>query len=214
MIGRAHIAGMSRRKEPGLVWRTVLAVPRLVLPVLFLLIAGAACVIYSNASALGLGSFAGRPISVGLALLPLTFFVVHMTNRRYGASYAFAQVIIAWAIGMFALPSLLPMMSPAPDTRVVAGFGTALFIAQLVSVFVFDRLRGPAWWKAPLIASLVGGLLFCLIAFPTAFAGTELNWSRDMFEFTELAVGASIVLLIPYGLLRSLVPPRSGFGGY
>jgi uncharacterized PurR-regulated membrane protein YhhQ (DUF165 family) len=213
-IGRAHVAGMQRRGGPGVIFRTVMAVLRLILPVLFLLTAGAACLIYSNLTLHGLGSFAGRPLTLGVALLPVTFFVIHLTNRRYGAAYAFGQVMIAWALAMAALPSLLPFLSPVPDLRVVAAFGAGLFLAQLMSVILFDRLRGPTWWKAPLFASLIGGLLFCLIAFPAAFAGTDANWSHEMVGYMEIAAGAAFLLLIPYGFVRSLIPPLSGLGGY
>jgi uncharacterized PurR-regulated membrane protein YhhQ (DUF165 family) len=214
IIGRAHVASISRRKGPNVFVRAVTGLLRIVLPVVLLLTAGAACVIYSDLPAEGLGSFAGKPLSLGLALLPLTFFVIQLTNRRYGAVYAFAQVVLAWLLAVAALPALLPMMSPAPDARTVAGFGAGLFIAQLLSIVLFDGLRGPTWWKAPLFSSLIGGIVLCLIAFPAAFAGTAANWSRDMFGYMTLAAGASVLLLIPYGLLRSLVPPRPGFGGY
>jgi uncharacterized PurR-regulated membrane protein YhhQ (DUF165 family) len=213
-IGRAHVSGPTRPNRPGLIAQTVTAILRLVLPVVFLLVAGAACAIYSDAPAAGLGSFAGRPLSIGLALLPVTFFVIQLTNRRYGAAYAYAQIAIAWTLALIALPSLVRFMSPAPDARVVAAFGAALLQAQLTSVLLFDRLRGPIWWKAPLIASLVSGLLFCLVAFPLAFGGADSNWSREMFDYMELAAGAAVLLLIPYGVLRSRVPPLSGLGGY
>ena len=170
--------------------------------------------VYSDTPLARLGTFAGRPLSLGLALLPATFLVIHLTNRRYGAACAFGQVAVAWVLALFALPALMPFMSPAPDMRVVAAFGIALLLSQLLGVVLFDRLRGPIWWKAPLVASLIGGFVFCLIAFPAAFAGTDSNWSREMLDFVELVVGAAFLLLIPYGLLRSRVPPLSGFGGY
>jgi uncharacterized PurR-regulated membrane protein YhhQ (DUF165 family) len=214
MIGRAHVANLSKRKGPGVLVRTLGALLRLVLPVAFLLTAGAACLIYSDLPAEGLGTFAGKPISLGAALLPFTFFVVHLTNRRYGAAYALAQVVMAWLLGLLALPSFIPMLPSAPDVRVVAGFGTGLFVAQLAAIILFDRLRGPTWWKAPLLSSLLAGIVLCLIAFPAAFAGTGRTWSPEMVNFLELATAAAVLMLVPYGLLRSLVPPRPGFGGY
>jgi uncharacterized PurR-regulated membrane protein YhhQ (DUF165 family) len=214
MVGRAHTASMSRHNAPGLLSRLAGGLLKLALPVAFLLTAGAACVIYSDLPAKDLGTFAGRPLSVGVALLPVTFFVIHLTNRRYGATCAFAQVLAAWVLAMIALPSFLPMIPQVPDTRVLAGFAAGLFVAQLAAVVLFDRLRGPTWWKAPFFASLFGGLLLCLIAFPLAFAGTSAGWPGEMIGFVELATGASFLLLVPYGLLRSVVPPQSGFGGY
>jgi len=181
------------------------------LPVMLLLTVGVACVIYSDIPAEGLGTFAGKPLSLGLALVPVTFFVIHLTNRRYGATYAFAQVIAAWALGLLGLPTLLSMISLPEEIRALTGFGAGLFFAQIVAVVLFDGLRGPTWWKAPLFASLLGGLLLCVIAFPVSLGGTGMNWSKEMLSYMELVAGAAVLLLIPYGLLRSLVPPRPGY---
>jgi uncharacterized PurR-regulated membrane protein YhhQ (DUF165 family) len=214
MIGRAHIANLPQHKRSGYVGRAAGAVLRLILPVALLLTVGAACILYTDVAIPGAGTFGGKPVSLGLAMLPLTFFVIHLTNRRYGAAYAFSQVAIAWGLGLAALPSLLPLISPSADTRTVAGFGAALLLAQLVAIVLFDGLRGPTWWKAPLVASLAGGILLCVVAFPAAFAGTPSHWSAEMLDYMEISTAAAVVLLIPYGLLRSLVPPRPGFGGY
>ena len=192
----------------------LVAVARLVLPVLLLLSVGMACLLYGDAAVEGLGSFAGKPMAAGLAALPLTFLVIHLTNRRYGSAYAFAQVIIAWPLALVLLPGIVPMISAAQDMRVASSFAGGLFFAQIVGIVVFDGLRGPGWWKAPLFASLISGVVFCLVAFPAAFAGTAAEWSKDMFGYMALTSGASVVMLIPYGLLRSLVPPLPGFGGY
>ena len=113
--------------------------------------------LYGNQPAAWLGNIdvGGVPLSLGLLLLPLSFFVVHLTNRRYGAGYAIAQIIGAWAlhsVRSLTRRTVLSMLhnGALPDMRLVLGFGGGLFLAQLVSVFVFDRLRGPQWWQAPL----------------------------------------------------------------
>lgn len=188
---------------------------RLMLPVALLLVVGAACAMYSDLPAEGLGTFAGKPLSLGLALLPVTFFVIHLTNRCYGAGTALGQVALAWLLAVAALPIVLPMVAlPEPDVRIVAAFAAGLFFSQLVAVGLFDLLRGPAWWTAPFFASLIGGAVLCLIAFPAAFAGTGSSWSDEMLGFMAFCAGAALLLLVPYGLLRGLLPPRPGFGGY
>jgi uncharacterized PurR-regulated membrane protein YhhQ (DUF165 family) len=214
MIGRAHVAAMSRRKAPGMLVQAMTGLARLVMPVALLLIVSAAAAIYSDLPAEGLGTFAGKPLSLGLALLPVTFFVIHLTNRCYGAGYALGQVVLAWLVAVAAFPVILPILAVEPDVRVVAAFAAGLFFSQLVAIVMFDLLRGPTWWTAPLFASLIGGGVLCLIAFPAAFAGTSSNWSDEMLSFMALCAGAALLLLIPYGLLRGLLPPRPGFGGY
>jgi len=194
---------------------------RLVVPLLLLLTIGIAAFLYSNQPAEWLGNIdvGGAPPSLGLALLPLSFFVVHLTNRRYGAGYACGQVIGAWLISFGSLPYTQNDLSmlhngSLPDMRLVIGFGGALFLAQLFSIFVFDRLRGPHWWQAPLIASLLGGVAMCLIAYPLAYAGTDVAWTHPMLSYMGVTAAVAIVMVVPYWMLRSVVTPLSGFGGY
>ena len=213
-IGQVHVRPMSSRKEPVPLVRMALALGRLLLPVALLLMVSAAAAIYGDQPAEGLGTFAGKQLCLGLALLPVTFFVIHLTNRRYGAGYALGQVALTWLAAVVVFPIIAPMMAGPPDVRIVAAFAAGLFFSQLVAIWLFDLLRGPAWWTAPLFASLSGGVVLCLIAFPGAFAGTPANWSNEMFGFMALCAGAALLLLIPYGLLRGLLPPRAGFGGY
>jgi hypothetical protein len=220
IVGRAYIA-KPQTDIAGPIGRAVGGAIRLVVPVLLLLTVGAAAFLYGNQPAAWLGNIdvGGAPVSLGLVLLPLSFFVVHLTNRRYGAGYATAQVIGAWLVAFGSLPytqSDLSMLhnGALPDMRHVVGFGGALFLAQLISVFVFDRLRGPQWWQAPLIASLLGGVALCLIGYPLAYAGTDIAWTHPMLSYMGVTAAAAIVMVVPYWMLRSVVTPLSGFGGY
>jgi uncharacterized PurR-regulated membrane protein YhhQ (DUF165 family) len=191
---------------------------RLAIPVLLLLIADAASLIYSAVPS-SLPGAAGRPLSLGLLLLPTTFFVIQLTNRRYGAIAAVIQLFVAWSIALVLFPwepELLGTLHAAGTwaLRVVFGFGFSLFVAQFVSVVVFDRLRGPFWWLPPLVASLIGGTIFCLGAYPLAYAGTWQDWSSAMVINWGVAILAAFVLLVPYWLLRRYVEPVPGLGGY
>lgn len=220
LVGRAHVA-RPQSDRVGVIGRSLSAATRLVVPVFLLLTVGAAAFLYGNQSAAWVGNIdvGGVPLSLGLLLLPLSFFVVHLTNRRYGAAYALAQVVGAWAIAFGSLPytqNALSMLhnGALPDMRLVVGFGAGLFLAQLVSILVFDRLRGPQWWQAPLFASLLGGVALCLIGYPLAYAGTDIAWTHPMLSYMGVTAAASIVMVVPYWMLRSVVTPLSGFGGY
>ena len=79
---------------------------------------------------------------------------------------------------------------------------------------MFDRTRGPRWWTAPFLSTLWGGLLFCLIAFPAAYMGTPVDWFARLVVYAGIMAAAAVLLLVPYWLLRRVVPPLSGFGGY
>jgi uncharacterized PurR-regulated membrane protein YhhQ (DUF165 family) len=218
MIGRAHEA-RPQTDFIGPIGRALSAATRLAVPVFLLLSVGAMAFLYGDQRAAWLGNIdvGGAPLSLGLLLLPLSFFIVHLTNRRYGAGYASAQVLGAWLIAFGSLPYTqndLAMLRALPDMRLVIAFGGALLAAQLFSILVFDRLRGPQWWQAPLFASLLGGVALCLIAYPLAYAGTDVAWTHPMLSYMGVTAAVAIVMVVPYWMLRSVVTPLSGFGGY
>jgi uncharacterized PurR-regulated membrane protein YhhQ (DUF165 family) len=220
MIGRAYEPGFAReRVSTGPLSRFFGALLELVLPVLLLAALGVACIAYGDREVALLGNAGAGWLTLGHLLLPLTFFAIHLTNRRYGAGHAFAQTMLAWALSLgvlWAMRGQLPVLlgRALPDPHLTFAFGSALMIGQLFSVLVFDRTRGPRWWTAPLLATLAGGFLFCAIAFPGAYMGTGIHWMGRMLTYDGFFIAASIALLVPYGLLRRVVPPQSGFGGY
>lgn len=164
---------------------------------------------------------AGRWLTLGHALLPLSFLAVALANRRYGAAHAFAQVVIALAIvaGTVALAGdslkgLLPQHAE-PSFRFAAAFGVSFFLASFVSVLMFDAARGPRWWAAPLLGLEMPAFIFPVLFFPLAYAGLgDTLWTAHMLAYAGFLSAAAIVSLLPYWLLRAIIPPLSGFGGY
>ncbi len=196
--------------------RTAGAFLRLLIPILLLATLGGASFVNAGTPA---PVFAQHWLNMGLLLLPLTFLAVHLTGRRYGAGYAFAQVFLTYAAGValavFARDTLTMILGQQQlALRVVIGFAAGLFAAHMVAIFLFDRLRGPRWWQAPLFASLFGGIVLSGVAFPASYFGTPTDWAGQMLDYMAVTSAAAILLVIPYWMLRGLVPPRSGFGGY
>ena len=149
--------------------------------------------------------------------VPLGFFCVFMTNRRYGPAYAFAQIVTASAIvvvvtlfGRDTVGAAL-VADPVP-LREAAAFGAAFFVAGFVSIVVFDGARGAYWWTAPLFGFVSAAIVFPFAFFP--FAGIEKAWLVHAGEYAGLLAGTGVVLLIPFYLLRRIIPPVAGFGGY
>jgi hypothetical protein len=216
-IGASHAA-----RDESLASRVVAVLAaglRLVVPVALLLITGAAAFAYSNVPVSWITGPNDTWLTMGQLLLPLTFLAVHLTNRRYGAAYAFAQVIGAWIIGVAAFQAIDVQAAALAHVtltgmREIAGFASGLVAAQLVAVFVFDRARGPRWWSGPLFASLWAAAVLCFVAYPAAYAGTQVDWINHMFVNLWLAAGAGVLLLIPYWAFRPVVQPLSGFNGY
>ena len=220
-IGRAHAPRPQENRRYSAIGDTVLAISRLIFPIALLVTVASAALIYGREPARWLGDIdvGGTPMDTGLLALPLSFFLVQLTNRRYGAGYASVQVlggvaaIIAAAI--YASDDLALLRgAPLPLPRLVAAFGSGLLVAQLIAIVVFDRLRGPQWWQAPFFGTLIGGVVLALVAYPVAYLGTGAAWVGPMAAFAGLNIAAAFALLVPYWLLRRVVAPLPGFGGF
>lgn len=215
-FGGRHARPQDEAGVPKRIGHALGAFARLLVPILLLATLGGASFAYAGTpSPIPLRDW----MNLGLLILPLTFLAVHLTSRRYGAAYAFAQIVLTYAavavLAAFGQQYLtLALGEHHAAFREVVGFGAALFVAHTVSIVVFDGLRGPRWWQAPLFASLIGGVVLCLVAFPASYFGTTIDWTGRMLDYMAITSIAAVLLVIPYWVFRPLVPPRSGFGGY
>lgn len=223
-----------RPRLPGAVARTMTAAGRLVLPVLGLIgafaLAYAAC--GEPASDLRFLDKIDPALDVagwlnwGHLLLPGVFFVLNLTSRRYGPGIALASAVIAWVamgggIAWALSDGILPSFGEIAPLPVAVSFAGAMFTGQLVSVYLFDWLRGIPWWQAPLVAAFFGGL-----AFVGAFhAGASSFWAGGAWAgggeamLPRLALLGAVQLvwallqLVPTQFLRGAIRPASGYGG-
>ena len=197
------------------------AVLRMALPVLALLAWFVALYLYRDTPApLFVKGTGAAWLTVSHLLIALGFLCVHLTNRRYGPAYAFAQVVIASALVvasvLFAGDRIMQFVpqDTLPTMREAIGCGAAFFLASFVSIVVFDGTRGAHWWTAPLFGLVTAAVFFAWIFYPAAYAGTGAPWFDHALVYAAVLAGAGILLLIPYWMLRRIVPPLSGFGGY
>jgi hypothetical protein len=154
-------------------------------------------------------------------VLPLAFYSIHLTNRRFGAGHAFAQLLAGLAIlGLVALinPGDVDNWinnTPALSWRAMLAFGTAFLFANFIAIIFFDAARGPRWWTAPLAASFAAALSFSAVYYPAAFAGNEdVAWTDCALVHFAVFFGESLLLLLPYYLLRPAMRPMPGMNGY
>ena len=168
----------------------------------------------------------GDYLTWGAFTYPFAFLVTDFTNRRLGPAAA-RQVVYAG----FAAAVLLSVLLATP--RIAIASGTAFLIAQLIDVFVFDRLRRGIWWRAPLISSTIGGLIDTAIFFTLAFAarasllGPNEDWAISPAPlmgagpeapfWVSLAIGdfgvkmvIALVALIPFRLLLGVFGDTPG----
>jgi uncharacterized PurR-regulated membrane protein YhhQ (DUF165 family) len=94
---------------------------------------------------------------------PLAFLVTDSTNRLLGPRIARRVVYLG-----FALAVLLSAWFATP--RIAIASGSAFLMAQLLDIFIFNRLRDYAWWTAPSFSSLVSSAVDTLVFFSLAFA--------------------------------------------
>ena len=84
---------------------------------------------------------------------PFAFLVTDIMNRVYGVRSARKVVVAGFAVGV--LCSLAGSFLDGPDgplvtLRIALGSGAAFLAAQLLDIFIFDKLRDREWWKARL----------------------------------------------------------------
>jgi queuosine precursor transporter len=150
-----------------------------------------------------------------------------LTNRRYGPEAARKVVYVGFAIAV-----ALSVWFASP--RIAIASGLAFLVAQILDVFIFDRLRRQAWWRAPLVSSVIGSVVDTVLFFSIAFAArfafldTALGQEDGSLGFTvpfmgaevplwvSLAIGdfcvklaISAVMLLPYGALLGLLKPAT-----
>ena len=82
--------------------------------------------------------------------------------------------------------------------RIAIGSGTAFLFAQLIDVYVFDKLRKKIWFVAPLSSSLLGSTIDTFLFFSIAFYGTGINWITLSFGDLCVKIFVALVMLIPF----------------
>ena len=105
--------------------------------------------------------------------------------------------------------------------RIALASGTAFLVGQILDVTVFNALRRQSWWRAPLLASLVGSVLDTVLFFSLAFAGdAAMSVAVPLFGVTQaplwislaawdgvVKIAVAFAALLPYGALLGFVRP-------
>ncbi len=99
----------------------------------------------------------------GAFTYPLAFLVNDLTSRTYGPAAARIVVIAGFAVAV-----MLSVWLATP--RIAVASGSAFLVAQLLDVAVFNRLRSAAWWRAPVLSSVIGSVVDTVLFFSLAFA--------------------------------------------
>ncbi len=169
----------------------------------------------------------GQWLTWGAFTYPLAFLVTDLVNRVYGASVARKVVFAGFVIGVACSligTQIVGEFGPLVTLRIAIGSGLAFLTAQMLDVATFDRLRGGAWWRAPLFSTLVGSAVDTAIFFTIAFSAwlavlepaNDVSWANEMLPL--LGTGPIVPLWVSLALadwgvklaiaLAALVPFR------
>jgi uncharacterized PurR-regulated membrane protein YhhQ (DUF165 family) len=133
----------------------------------------------------------------GAFTYPVAFLVTDVTNRRLGPARARNVVYVG-----FALAVVLSALLATP--RIALASGSAFVTAQLLDIFVFNRLRRLPWWQAPLVSSGIASVWDTAVFFGLAFAGTGLPWLTWALGDLGVKAAMALLLLLPF---RALMGP-------
>ena len=173
----------------------------------------------------------GQWLTWGAFTYPFAFLVTDVMNRVYGASAARRVVLVGFVIGLICSligTQIIGEFGPLVTLRIAIGSGVAFLIAQLLDVSIFTALRNGAWWRAPLLSTLIGSTLDTALFFSIAFSdtlsfihpATDVSWAAETLPvlgtgpvaplWVSLAaadwsvkIALSLIALIPFKLITS-----------
>lgn len=168
----------------------------------------------------------GDWLTWGAFTYPFAFLVTDLMNRLYGTAAARKVVLAGFAVGVVCsiIGSQIPgEFGPLVSFRVAIASGTAFLVAQMMDVGIFAALRKGAWWRAPLVSSVVGGAVDTALFFSLAFSAQyvainpaeDVSWANEALPllgigpvaplWVSLAVadyfvklGVALVALVPF----------------
>jgi len=178
----------------------------------------------------------GQWLTWGAFTYPLAFLVTDVMNRVYGPALARKVVFAGFVTGVACSligTQIQGEFGPLVTWRIAMGSGIAFLTAQLLDIAIFDRLRSGAWWRAPVVSSVIGSsvdtALFFTIAFSAQLAflepGNDVSWANEALPllgmgpvvplWVSLAVAdwgvklaLAVVALVPFRLIVKQMTAR------
>ncbi|SMX25143.1 queuosine precursor transporter [Boseongicola aestuarii] len=178
----------------------------------------------------------GQWLTWGAFTYPLAFLVTDVMNRVYGARDARKVVFSGFLVGVgcsMVGTQIAGEFGPLVTWRIALGSGLAFLTAQLLDVAIFDRLRGGAWWRAPLVSTLIGSAVDTALFFTIAFSATlafiepanDVSWAGEVLPilgfgpasplWVSLAVAdwgvkiaLALIALVPFRIIVRRLKPN------
>ena len=142
-------------------------------------------------------------LTYGAFSYPIAFLITDIANRFYGKMVARKIVYVGFAIGISFTLLFSTNFTDLISIRIALGSGAAFLVAQLLDVYIFDKLRKKVWYVAPLTSSIIGSTIDTFLFFSIAFYGTSINWLNLSFGDLSVKIIVALVMLIPFRILLS-----------
>ena len=129
---------------------------------------------------------------------PFAFLVTDLSNRQLGSLPARKVIYFGFLAAV-----ILSVWFAGP--RIAIASGVAFLVGQLLDVYIFNWQRNTAWWRAPLVSSLLASLVDSFLFFYIAFSYSGLPWITWALGDYMIKIAVAIILLIPYAAVLRLV---------
>lgn len=135
-----------------------------------------------------------RWLTWGAISYPVAFLVADLLNRRFGPAAARKVAYVGFVSAL-----LVSIWVATP--RIALASGLAFLSAQLVDIYVFDKLRNQSWWRAPFVGGVAGATLDTFVFFSVAFAGTGVLWPALLVGDLIVKLIVNTIMLAPFRAL-------------
>ena len=146
-------------------------------------------------------------LTYGAFSYPVAFLITDLANRSYGKDIARKIVYLGFILGVGFTILFSTDFADFISIRIAIGSGTAFFIAQLIDVHVFDKLREKKWFIAPLTSSIVGSSIDTFLFFSISFYGTGVPWITLSAGDLAVKLVVALIMLIPFRILLKTFKP-------
>ena len=146
-------------------------------------------------------------LTYGAFSYPIAFLITDLANRSYGKIAAKKIVYIGFAIGICFTLLFSTNFTDLISIRIAIGTGTALLVAELLDVQIFDKLRGKQWFIAPLGSSFIGSIVDTFLFFSISFYATGVPWVTLSLGDLAVKILVALAMLVPFRLLLGTLKP-------
>ena len=167
-----------------------------------------------------LGARPSNWLTRGGVIMGLAPLLAILIARKFGGDEASRVVTASWGVAALAVFAELSYLAPAleagdlPGVRFTVSFVAASMASQYVAANIFDVARGgEQWWRAPLIGSVGGALIYAALYFPSVYWSSSAPWLNWMVSDFAIKSLFAFAFLPVYASLRKTLRPSGGFGG-